>query len=488
MQNRVLCALVVFLLPVALRLALLYRHPRPVPSGADDFGYILLADTLRHFRLASPPHALPEFFEQVFVLQRPTYSSMFNLGQGVVLAAGWLWFGQPWAGVLLSVGALAALTYWMLLAWTTPEWSFAGTLLAVMLFGPLCYWTNAYWGGAVAACAGCLVFGAVKRQRFLVMGLGIAIHLLVRPYESIFLVVAAALFTPWRNRRVALAIVPIALALCLIGLQNKAITGSATTLPYQLYRYDYGIPATFTFQRNAVPHMTLNPEKQADYAQEVAAHGFGPLTLASYFGTLSLRVRFVRFFLFAPLYVAALPGLWFRPRMGLVLLLFGAGSTLYPYFYPHYVAAVTCVVMLLAVTGLERLRRVGPAVFCLCVLDFACWYGVFAFRFPSEQTWEFVNGPDPQGRATIARELARQPGKQLVFVHYSPDHRFSEWVHNAADIDASRVIYVNDLDPVADQKLRNYYPDRHVWLLEPDQDPPALGPYPAESTPFLNVP
>jgi len=44
--------------------------PVPTPGGADDYGYILLADTLRHFRLTNPMHPMHRFFETVFVLQR----------------------------------------------------------------------------------------------------------------------------------------------------------------------------------------------------------------------------------------------------------------------------------------------------------------------------------------------------------------------------------------------------------------------------------
>lgn len=487
-EQRRVCAAILFLLPILLRLALVRNHPVPVPSGADDFGYLLLADTLRHFRLANPPHAFPEFFEQVFVLQRPSYSSMFNLGQGLVLAFGWILFGQPWVGVLLSVGALCALVYWMLLAWTTPNRAFAGGLLAVMLFGPLSYWSNTYWGGAVAACAGCLVFGALPRRNYLLLGIGIAIHLLVRPYESLFLVAAAALFLNWRSRRIAWAMLPIAATAGLLALQNRAVTGHWQTLPYQLYRYQYGVPATFTFERNAVPHQALNPEKQADYDVETATHGFAPDTPGAFCGRLLVRVRFLRFFLFAPLYVALAVGLWRRPRVAAILLLFAFGSNFYPYFYPHYVAGVTCLFLLLAVTGLAHLRAVGPAVYALCGIQFLCWYGAFAFANPNEPSWNFVNGPDPQGRATVAAQLAQEPGKQLVFVHYSPDHKFAEWIHNSADIDSSKVIYANDIDPLSDDALRNRYSDRNVWLLEPDTDPPTLRPFVKENTPFLNVP
>src|ERR1035438_10427912 len=46
------CMLFLAVLVVALRLALLPVHPVPSATGADDFSYLLLGDTLAHFRLA----------------------------------------------------------------------------------------------------------------------------------------------------------------------------------------------------------------------------------------------------------------------------------------------------------------------------------------------------------------------------------------------------------------------------------------------------
>src|SRR5205085_2877503 len=159
------------------------------------------ADTLQHLRLANPAHPLHQFFETFFVLQEPTYSSIFPLGQGIVLALGWSIFGHPWAGVALSIGALCALCYWMLCAWTTSAWALMGGLLAVIQFGPVNQWMNSFWGGAVSACAGCLVFGALPRLRedartrdAALLGLGLALQLLTRPYEFIFLLASAAVF------------------------------------------------------------------------------------------------------------------------------------------------------------------------------------------------------------------------------------------------------------------------------------------------------
>src|SRR5215471_633225 len=188
------CMLALAALPVVLRLLLLPQHPLPLPQISDEFSHLLAADTLRHFRLANPAHPLHQFFETLDVLQEPSYGSIYPIGQGAVLALGWMIFGHPWAGAMLSVAAFCALCYWMLRGWTTPGWALAGGILGVVEFGPLCQWTNSYWGGALAATAGCLVFGSLPRLREAprvrdgaLLGLGLALHLLVRQFESVFL-------------------------------------------------------------------------------------------------------------------------------------------------------------------------------------------------------------------------------------------------------------------------------------------------------------
>ena len=79
-------------LPVALRLLLL-RGIRFRAGCVRRVSHLLEADTLRHFRLANPPHALPQFFETFFVLQEPTYSSIYPVGPGLAMTLGWIIFG-----------------------------------------------------------------------------------------------------------------------------------------------------------------------------------------------------------------------------------------------------------------------------------------------------------------------------------------------------------------------------------------------------------
>ena len=81
------CMAALFVLAIGLRLVLLPESPVPIASGADDFSYLLLGDTLAHLRFANPAHTLHQFFEAVFVLQQPTYASIYPLGK----AWCWLW-------------------------------------------------------------------------------------------------------------------------------------------------------------------------------------------------------------------------------------------------------------------------------------------------------------------------------------------------------------------------------------------------------------
>jgi hypothetical protein len=507
------CMLILAVLPVALRLALLPHHPVPSPDIYDEFGHLLVADTLRHLRLANPPHPLHQFFETFFVLQQPTYSSIYPLGQGLAMAFGRVIFGIPWAGVLLSTAAFCSLCYWMLRSWTTPLWALIGGLLAVCEFGPLNQWMNGYWGGAFSATAGCMVFGALPRLREQahsrdagILGLGLGLQLLTRPYEFIFLFASAILFLfPFRRiTKLAPTFLVLLPAMALMMLQNKQLTGRWTTLPYTLSQYQYGVPAGLTFQPNPVPHNDLTPQQQLDYKMQLAFGPSGPETIGTYLTRLAYRVRFYRFFFLVPLYLA-LPAFFFAIRefrfawIAFTLLLFALGVNFFPIFQAHYIAAATCLFVVVSVIGLQQLSRLKirgyPAgneaarvIVFLCAIHFIFWYGLhvldttdFSVAMRRYETWDVINHSNPERRIDVNQQLAKIPGKLLVFVRYWPQHIFQdEWVYNEADVDRARIVWARDLGAGENQKLQRYYPDRTVWLLEPDARPPALTPYRAE--------
>jgi hypothetical protein len=502
-EKPVWCFVLIAAAPVALRLALMANHPVPTPDIYDEFSHLFVADTLRHFRFANPTHSMHRFFETFFISQEPTYSSIYPIGQGLALALAWNLFGVPWPGVLASTALFCGLCYWMLRGWVSPPWALLGGALTVMEFGPLNQWTNNYWGGSLPAAGGCLVFGALPRLKqhgrtrdALLLGLGIAIHLLTRPFESVFLCLAVASYLfpkHWKALTIAaLAALP---AIGITLIQNKAVTGKWSTLPYALSQQQYGVPAALTFLPTPKPNRALTREQELDYRMQSGFKGAGPETLSKFLLRMEFRVRYYRFYFLPPLYFALVAFL-FRlkePRylwVAAVCLFFALGINFFPAFQLHYLAAVVCLFVLISVAGLQK---IGPnaarMIVTLCCGHFLFWYGLHLvdnsslskFLLPYE-TWGGINHRNPERRIAVRDQLAKIPGQLLVFVRYFPQHVFQEeWVFNAADIDGSRIVWARDLGPSENRKLLAYYPNRRPLLFEPDSETLELTDYQEEA-------
>jgi hypothetical protein len=93
-----------------------------------------------------------------------------------------------------------------------------------------------------------------------------------------------------------------------------------------------------------------------------------------------------------------------------------------------------------------------------------------------------------EARAAAQRFLEQQPGKQLAIVRYGPEHDvLYEWVWNLAEIDQQKVVWARELKPAWNVQLLRYYPDRKVWLVEPDavpSDGPGAAAMPARISPY----
>jgi hypothetical protein len=98
-------------------------------------------------------------------------------------------------------------------------------------------------------------------------------------------------------------------------------------------------------------------------------------------------------------------------------------------------------------------------------------------RRECDPLWWTCEG-DPS-RVAIIKQLEAMPGKHLVVVRYSDDHNIhDEWVYNGADIDGSKILWARELDDEEqNQKLFDYFKDRHIWLVQPDTDNTTLKPY-----------
>jgi hypothetical protein len=330
----------------------------------------------------------------------------------------------------------------------------------------------------------------------LLLGAGLALHLLARPFESIFLLTAVVLYLGPQPRQYLKPAAVVLPAVLLILIQNYQVTGNWLKLPYAMSQEQYGVPAVLTFQATPVPNHELTPQQQLDYKMQSGFRGPGPETFGRFFTRLEYRVRFYRFYFLPPLYLAFVAFLitlrnYRRIWIAITLALFALGTNFFPAFQFHYVAACTCLFILVSILGLQQISTwkggsdASRILILLCVGHFVFWYTVHVFDDPDVrryETWTSINHRGPEQRIEVNRELSAIPGPLLVFVSYYPNHIFQEeWVFNEAAIDESRIVWARDLGPAENQKLIQYYPRRKALLLEPDQRPARLSPYQPEA-------
>ena len=494
------------LLPMLLRLALLPIFPIPVPAVHDEFSYLFAAKTFLLGRLANPTPPMWIHLQTFHILSTPTYTSIFPVGQGLLLAAGKLLFGNYWFGVCLSVGAMCGTLVWMLYGWLPPRWAVFGGLLAVLQFGIAHYWMNSYWGGALAAIGGNLLLGSIPRLKqqlrigyAVLAALGVGILATTRTFEGLLLTVfvfASILYWQTRYRKYAWkdiafkGLLPFALVLLPVligmGLQFKAATGSPLTIPHQLYRKQLSVMPTFAWQ-------PMHPEPV--YHHEVIRQFFvnwePDYQEAKDWGTLRGPIPALRerarvwgacYFpdrLYLPFALLSLSaGFSSRMRLlGFYILMAFLGTCLTSWLMPHYLAPVLGALMAVHVQFLRyvhawkwRSWRIGrwafPAILALLAVLFAHRYSVRL-------------SPDPEYLGQLSRpherQLDKKPGKHLVFVKYSDHHLLQdEWVYNEPDIPSAKVIWARMMTPPEDTQLTEYFHDRDVWVLDADAHPPLL--------------
>jgi len=496
---KLLTVVVLFLVVIALRVALLGRLPVPNPGIHDEFSYLLMGDTFVHGRLANPPHPLWRSFETFHVLWFPTYASKYPPAQGLVLALGQL-LGAPWIGVLLSAAAMAAAFVWALQTWIPARWAFLAGVLAALRLCVASYWINSYWGGAVAAVGGALVlgaFGRIRRRPSLGVGilvaLGVAILFNSRPYESVFFCLpigAAFMFWLWREckqpgtRHTALRLVvlPATVILlftgCLMARYNWRVTGHAAEPPYAYDARLHDRAAMFVWQTPKTPIHYDNAEMENFYNQyERLAYDRTWATLKSVFQDKWEHCSLA--FLWPACWLLV-PGIFFLhrdarfrlPLVALLAVLFGYCLVVWP--GPHYIAPAAAVLFAALAQLIRHLRAIrifgrpigaalSRAILFALVIDVSL---LVAQRLGDPQGW---GGWGLSDRADLLHQLESTPGKHLVLVRYGPDHSVhEEWVFNVADIDASKVIWARDLPGEINDQLLRYYPDRTIWLALPD--------------------
>ena len=507
-----------------LRLAMLPLAPIPLPFIPDDFSFLLAANTFASGRLSNPTPAMWVHFESLHIDMHPTYMSMYFPAQGLLLAAGKVFFGHPWFGMLISGALMCSAICWMLQAWLPPTWAFLGGMLAVLRIGLFSYWVNTYTGGAtIAALGGALVLGALPRytrsrghRHAILMGTGMVLLMLSRPYEGMLLCIPVVVVVirrlvfkqDWTARRAflrsaALPMVLIVAAGSWLAYYDYRAFGSPRILPYTINRATYARAPYYVWQaerpepsyRHVVLRNFYEQEEMEEYVKLHKPYGFISQALIK-------GVRPVLFFggfaLMMPLIMAGRALMDRRIRFLVICtLVLVPGMLIEIYLIPHYLAPFTVVFYAIGLQCMRHLRvwrpegrPVGVALVRACVL--LC-IGMAALRLCTDplhiviKPWPGSNwsgmwyGPGHFGaeRARIEERLDGMHGKHLVIVRYTEGHYpLDEWVYNSPDIDNSKVIWAREMDQRSNKELISYYNNRQIWLVQPDVNGGQLSAYP----------
>lgn len=503
------------LLPLMLRLALLPLVPPPEPIVHDEFSHLLVADTLAAGRLANPPHPLWRHLETIYVLQQPTYASIYPIGQGMILAIGKVLVGTPWAGLLLSVALMCGATSWMLFGCLPPAWAAGGGLAAALFYGLAPQWVNSYWGGSFCAFGGSLLLGALCRLRSspskrmaMIAGAGWSIVWLTRPLESLLLLIVcwaliavfilqdSRLWQKWLGT-VVLVLSIQAIAGCATALHNLAVSGSFTTLPYYLSQRTYGVPQSLLWQKPIEEPPTLwfaESKEMFLWQRKVkdSAHGSPVCQLGQNLYTAWRFYVGVFYSLPIVLLVFLLKDRQVILGGGMMLCALTA-SVLYPFFSPHYIAAYSCVIAFLIIKGMMTLFEwsVGGKLIGPLIVVFLVSGGVMASLriVPSMANWHLAaNSPPTTFRKQVIDRLTRFGGRHVVFVYYSADHSFhNEWVYNAANVDDAPIVWCRGIDATEDTEVTRYYKDRHFWIANVEPGMVRVSHYQPDLQPGLST-
>jgi hypothetical protein len=270
-----------------------------------------------------------------------------------------------------------------------------------------------------------------------------------------------------------------------MGYYFWRVTGSAFVMPYQVNRATYAVAPYFAWQKPR-PEPAYNHEEMRRFYIDWELRGFQQGdSWPGFVKHLGHKALDLWKFYIGPVFTLPLlvvPCLFRDRRMRFPLLLALVvllGVVIETWTLVHYLAPALALYFLLLMQCMRHLRLwrwhgkpvgqgLARAVPMVCIAMIVLRVSAVAAGTAIE-----VRPPRYSHRGIVTRELQQLPEKQLVIVHYGPEHiPHDEWVYNTADIDAAKIVWARDMGDLKNRELIDYFKGRRAWTIEAD-DPSA---------------
>ena len=488
------------------------------PAYHDEYSYLFQAQTLLAGHLSYPSHEAARLFDQMHVLNEGRFASRYFPGAGLWLAP-FVAAGHPYWGHWLAGALCAVLMFWVGRELAGDLAGLIAGLLTALSPGMALFSNLLLAHHPTLVGLGLFLLGYLRMIRkgsrawALAAGLGLAFAMLCRPLTAAgvaFPFGVHFLLWTWRGaqrrsdfaagptdsstaksepspaKRIAITAAlaaPLAIALLVLFLYDRAITGSGWITPYSLYteiytpRHVYGFNNVVRGEKRLGPRVLENYDKWAEnLTLELAVEHERQRLLASSIWAVGI----------VPLTLALAAGLvlWRHVPSGAWLLLAGIASlhaVYFPYWYVgidyyHYVfeslplwGVWTGVVSILAARTLSAIGRSsivwwwGAVLAASVVLNFGISGGIWSapLRQATGQLL-FARTKHANFDALVARRA--RPFPALVLVEPDPADRHIDYVTNSPDLTSPVLVarYVPDLVPIAE--VKRLFPDRTLFL------------------------
>jgi len=485
----------------------------PVPSVHDDFGHLLIAETLLHGRLSNPTPPSAESLQTFHEVVYPRYAAKFPIGTGATIALGKIIFGTYCAGMWISAAFACSAITWMLMAHFQRNHALLFGMLAALHPYWQTGWSQDFTNGWLAVGSMSLIVGGLLRiRRRLVRGdtvdatawrsattiaVGIVIGIFSRPYETVVVTSILALPLLWKIIHYRWYRVPewwlnAAPGICVLllgfgfqGVINRSVTGEWFQLPYRLHEEQYGVAPVFVWQSPNEPslgHRFLE-QKKFHLGWSMDAYRSGQ-NVSGYTTLLSNRSNYLVqhwgwFIACSPMAILLLT----RERKAFIGYLLAGVLGLYlinfvPWIATYYVASLLPIAILMAALVLRRVlaftasrtssdisrHRIRQLLIGTMVACQICWLirattALSANPSLIDNQWAFQ-------RMQLAKELENTDGNDLIIVRYHPDHNTQhEWVFNSYDPPRSKIVWARWAEDLNHQLILDY-PNRNIWVLD----------------------